>query len=297
VRPLSRRHTNTTTKRLAATLAAGVLGLSGVLLATTAASATDPTAAGPNTVIFKGNCGLLSIGYSSKPSVNGKDDTEAMTVAAKTPLTIVNSLGVSATLAVSGQPSKTMTAGQYANYAPATGPVSISLTPQCGLNVLGTAKAIAVTVTPAAQPTGGSGQTGTGNGTGTGTGSGSQSGNSGTGTNGSGNQAQQPPGTPPASGVKAPRLPAIHGPAARGAVPPGAADPNKDAGTSGGDTSSTTAPVGKVRLADPKPLSDTGPTGTTSLLALIAAVCLVGVGVAAFRTVFGGRHGRTAAST
>jgi hypothetical protein len=180
-------------------------------------------------------------------------------------------------------------------YQAQSGPLKITLSPQCGLN-LGSSKTITVTVTPAAaqSPTGngnGNGQTGTGTGT---TGNGNQSGTQ----NGATSGAQQPPATSPNGGSKVPQLPAIHGPVARGAVPSAAADPNKDAGTSGGDTSSTTAPAGgKVKLADPKPLSNVNPTGTTSLLALIAAVCLVGVGVAAFRTVFGNRQAaRTAAN-
>jgi hypothetical protein len=296
VRLLSRQHTTRASKALAATLAAGALGLSAALLGASPASAADPTTPGPNTIIFKGNCGVAGALSSAKPSVNGKNDTEAMTVTAGTTLTIVDGmdLGAAGTLVVNGKQSP-MTNGQYATYLPQTGPVNISFTPTCGLSLLTAYKAIAVTVTPAAAPTGGNGQTGSGSGS-TGTGSGNQSGTQ-NGSSKTGSQAQAP-GTPPASGVRAPQLPAIHGPVARGAVPSGAADPNSDSGTSGGDTSSTTAPVGKVKLADPRPLGNAGPTGTTSLLALIAAVCLVGVGVAAFRTVFGGRQAnRTAAST
>jgi hypothetical protein len=294
VRLLSRQHTTRTTRTVATTLAAGALGLSAALLAVSPASAADPS-----TITFNGNCGLIGLGYSSTPAVDGKADTEATTVGAGTQLTIVNNLTVPAVLAINGQnQAPTVPAGKSIGYQANTGPIKLTLTPQCGINV-GTSKAITVTVTPAAaqSPTGngnGSGQTGTGTGT---TGNGSQSGTQ-SGSK-SGSQAQQPPATSPNGGTRVPQLPAIHGPVARGAVPSGAADPNKDSGTSGGDTSSTTTPAGgKVRLADPKPLSDVGPTGTTSLLALIAAVCLVGVGVAAFRTVFGGRQAnRAAAST
>ncbi len=293
MRLLPRQHTTRASKALAATLAAGALGLSAALLTTSPAAAADP-----GTITFNGNCGLIGLGYSSAPAVDGKADTEATTVPAGTKLTIVNNLSVAATLAVNGQnQAPAVQNGKSVGYQATTGPIKITLTPQCGLDV-GTSKAMTVTVTPAAaqSPTGnGNGQTGTGSGTQNG-GSGSQNGSAQSGSN-SGSQAQAP-GTPPASGVRAPQLPAIHGPVARGAVPSGAADPNSDSGTSGGDTSSTTAPVGKVKLADPRPLSNAGPTGTTSLLALIAAVCLVGVGVAAFRTVFGGRQAtRTAAST
>lgn len=285
MRLLSRQHI---TRTFAATLTAGV-GLSAALLGATPAAAADP-----GTITFNGNCGLLGIGYTSVPAVNGKADTEATSVSTGTKLTIVNNLGSAAVLGVNGQnQTPAVQSGKSVAYQAQSGPVKITLSPECGLNLLGSSKAITVTVTPAAsQPTNGSGQTGSGSGT-TGT-SGSSNGQSGTksGPTESGSTAQRPPATAPDGGAKTPKLPAIHQPVARGAVPPGAADPNRDSGTSGGDSSSSTAPVGgKVKLADPQPISDAGPTGTTSLLALIAAICLVGVGVAAFRTVFGGRQG------
>lgn len=296
--------------RTAGRLLAGVLGAGGALLLAAGPAAAAPTtqavpAAGPNTVIFKGGCYLAGVGYSdAKPSVNNQDDLEAMTVPAGTRLALVNNLGSNATLTIAGQTAGQVASGSYANYtAPASGPVSVSMTPACLLGPLGVRnyKPEMVSVTPASNggtsappsngggatgPTGGAGHTGGAPTNGTGTQGGAPA----------GGQTGQPPASQPAAGIR-PALP-LHQPAARGAVPPGAAAPGAGSGTSGGGAASgTTRPQVVNRPADAQPVGNASPTGTTSLLALIAAVCLVGVGAAAVRTVLTQRGGGRAATT
>ncbi len=290
---ISRRH------RPAVLLAAGVLGVSVVGLAATPALADTPQP-GPHTVIFKGGCGLLGLGgSSSKPSVDGQDDTESLTVPAGTTLTFVNSVtgGTAPVLNISGKSPVSLRAGASTQYTTmASGPVSANLDPRCIVGGLGKQDYRAITVTPKAAssspspgPTsGGSDQSG-----------GGQSGNGSTGgssTGGvtsdhkSGGQQAQPPGRQPNEG-SSPTATHLHQPVARGAVPSSAAAPGAGSGTSGGggETSSTSLPQHDP-VAAPRPVADVTPANATSVLALIAAVCLAGVGAAAVRTVFAQRR-------
>ncbi len=293
---ISRRH------RPAVLLAAGVLGVSVVGLAAAPASADTPQP-GPHTIIFKGGCGLLGLGgSSSKPSVNGQDDTESLSVPAGTTLTFVNSVtgGTAPVLNITGKSPIRLNAGASTQYTTtASGPVNANLDPRCVVGGLGKQDYRAITVSPTAAPSsptpspssGGSNQPSTGQ-------SGSNNGGSSTGGSKSGQtsggQHAQPPGRQPNRGAS-PTAPGLHQPVARGAVPSSAAAPGAGSGTSGGggESSSTSLPQHDPAAA-PRPVADVTPANATSVLALIAAVCLAGVGAAAVRTVFAQRRDKPA---
>jgi hypothetical protein len=82
----------------------------------------------------------------------------------------------------------------------------------------------------------------------------------------------------------------VHDPVARGAVPSSAAEPGAGSGTSGGggEVSGTSIAKAPDSVAA-QPVASVGPNSATSVLALIAAICLVGVGAAAVRTVLAQR--------
>lgn len=265
--------------RVVSLVAAGLLGAGGAVLFASAPVAADqtPPVPGPDTVIFKGSCGLLGIAASSKPSVNNNDNAQSITVPAGTPLTFVNQLGTPANLELSNQPKPiSVASGSYAKLAPQSGPFSAKMTPaSCGLP-LGSQSPLTVSVTPAP----------------------AQSNSSAAGQPGQPGAGQvKPPANQPAAGARPvlPNLP-VHQPAARGAVPPAAEQPGAGSGTSGGRASGVSLPSNQQPVADSRPASDSGPASTSSLLALIAAVCLVGVGAAAVRTIVAQRNGGRAAA-
>lgn len=257
---------------------AGVVGVGSLGLLAAPAIAATPT------VTYTGGCGLAA--STSEPS----DD------AVSTPKTdgtgdviVVNDLGASATPYANGNAVKDSSGkavvikdGSEAKLGFASGPVELTLVPVCLLDLSKQHEAATITVTDPAPPADEPGdqpgeQPGGGN-----------------------------PGTDPDDGDAAPGQPNAgdrpldnRAPVARGAVPPEGSDGR--VGSDEGDTNDdAVAPPasGDDTYADNKdsvnPIvksNDTRGPGTTTL-ALIAAVCLLGVGVAALRTIVMGRATR-----
>lgn len=233
-------------------------------------ASADPTPT-PGTVTFSGNCGLLTTAARSEPDVTNMDATVSSTVA------FANRLGCGAHLYVDGERGASVGNGDRTTLKIEPGTTKVKMVPD-GLNLLSSLKSATVTGTAAPSPSSSSRHPGN-------PGSGDAD-NSGDNNHKAGGSDSSAPGHQPADGASPSSAPKVHDPVARGAVPSSAAAPGADSGTSGGggdDTSSTH--LADPPAAAPQPVSDTGPSNSTSILALIAAVCLVGVGAAAVRTV------------
>lgn len=294
------RHSRRRQRRLGpvSLLAAGVLGLGSVALGAAPALAADTPKAGPHTVIFTGTCAVGGIVYSSvKPTVEG-DAVKQLSVPSGTKITIVNKVdkltGGTPQLSITGHGPVGLESDSYATYRADGGPVSIGLDPKCPLGALGYRdyKALTLNVTPKTSSDSPSGSSGTQH-------SGDADHNGGPTSPGAGpttpGHSATAPADEPAAG-DSPSVPKVHKPVARGAVPSAAAAPGAGSGTSGGggETSGTALPAPPA--AQPQPVADSGPSGTTSVLALLAAVCLAGVGAAAVHTVMARRRSTRAAS-
>ncbi|MGH3738905.1 MAG: hypothetical protein ACRDT6_25390 [Micromonosporaceae bacterium] len=265
--------------------AAGVVGFGSLALLAAPAMAANPT------VTFDGGCSLLA--STSEPDKTAVTTQKSEGVG---DVDVLNSLGVAAVPHVNGSPVTSggkdvvVADGDTVTLGFATESAKLTMVPKCGLLGLDTnlsKKHSAATITTeeaADQPQ----QPGTNPG-----------GNPGT------DPGSQPGGTNPGGGTAAPGQPdagdrpiAPHDPVARGAVPPAdsegrvgsgeggtsdedpdAAPPVSDGDSNAGDRDSVNPVV--------KSNSTRGP-GTTTL-ALIALVCLLGVGVAALRTIVVGR--------
>lgn len=249
------------------------------LVAGTAFLLTGPASANPTptpgTVTFSGNCGLLTAAARSEPDVSNLDATVSSTVA------FANRLGCQAHLYVDGERAAAVGNGGTTTLKIDSGTTKVKMVPD-GLNLLSSLKTATVTGTAAPSP---SSPSGTSSHPGSGS-TGSSDGNH------NGSSGAHAPGHQPAAGATpSSAAPKVHDPVARGAVPSKAAEPGNSSGTSGGggdDTSSTH--LAEPPAAAPQPVSDSGPSNSTSILALIAAVCLVGVGAAAVRTVLAQRR-------
>lgn len=235
---------------------------------------------GDDTVVFNGHCGLIGLGQASKP------DKESVSITEQDRVTFVNNLGTKATLLLGKEKINVPKGGEYTTTL-ATSSEAV-MAPDCLTNLHEQADIVTLTVTetPAEDP-------GSSNGSDNSTsGDSNRSGDSGT-SNGPGNQ----PG-PDGDGIPDDGQAPLDGddPAASGAVPEPDGDKDAkdettaddDAETSGttGDNGSTTAQTDQVEAVDVGTIEETGSSG---LLALLATVCLVGVAVAAFRTMMAQR--------
>jgi hypothetical protein len=296
--PYVPRHSRRPPRRLipVSVLTAGLIGLGSAAMAGSAPALADTPAPGPHTVIFEGNCGLLGVAPVSSPSVNGDDNTQSITVPSGTTLTFVNEVtgsGSATTLNISGQSPLKLANGSSTQYTARSGTLTAGLVPQCGLiSLAGNYRSLSITVTPKAtsapSPTSSSGASG---------GQNSPS----TGGSHSPEAAQQPvtvPSHQPNRGAS-PTVPKVHQPVARGAVPSQAAAPGADSGTSGGgaDTSSNSLPAQRQQPVAEPVSNNISSSSATSVLALIAAICLVGVGAAAVRTLVSQRQSARPANT
>jgi hypothetical protein len=227
--------------------------LGGALFSPGTAEAATPT------VVFHGDCGLLGVGASSRP------DPGSLSVSAGTSVAFVNQLGQSAELMINGADQGSVPADHQVSVAFRAGRVKVSLVPAC-LLATGGAGVATITVTPAAGP-------------GSPTGSKPPS------------DRRSPDGrtTPTAVGqpTTVPGAPAPPGPAAAprldtsvGAI--GSDDANPD-------PVPTTDGVAAVGPARPGPPARHAPS---SLLVSVAAICLVGVSIAAVRAVIAQRASR-----
>ncbi|HEY3506696.1 MAG TPA: hypothetical protein VGN37_28400 [Actinocatenispora sp.] len=272
-------------------LIAGVAGVGGAVAFATAPATAGSTPAA--TINYSGNCGVAGLLSQSKP-----DTDQPVSVPEGSSVVFVNKMSVKATLVIGQDTYKDIAPGSTKSVVMDQGTVHPKMQPQCGL--LGDTagyKAATVTVTPKSDPTGGSSSGGGTSSGGSGTsGTGSTSGHQGSGTGNSASSGADHKAPVPGHQPNGGAAPKVHEPVARGAVPSGAAAPGAGSGTSGGggEISGTSLPEPPQPVAA-KPVSDSGPSSATSVLALIAAVCLVGVGAAAVRTVLAQRHQGSAA--
>jgi hypothetical protein len=251
---------------MARILAAAALG-AGPALAAGAASAAP---AGPPSVEFSGGSVLNMLVCKSQPS------TGRLTVPADSKVTFVNRLGQNATLRVGGKTVTSVGANQAVPVVFHHGPVDVSMTISCSAGVVEEFRPVTVGVTakPPAAPaavatTAPNGRT-----------------SSGTTSSQRGNSARTPTPTPSAV---TPSATAEVDPWA--STPPTAelpsgvpADGSGNGVGGGGDLPPGATDVGDVVAASGEPVH--GPSG---LLAMIAAVLTVGVGVAAVRAVLARR--------
>jgi len=228
--------------RLASVLA--VASIAGGLLAPGTALAAAPT------VTFRGGCGLLGVGASSRPDIG------ALTVSPDSTVTFVNRLGQSADLMINGADRATVPADSQIGVVFRQGRLSVSLVPAC---LLGNGGAGSVTITVSA------------------TGSGSAAGGSRTRTPQAGKspEARTTPTAAQSSAAAVPPDPAAAS-ADGGSLADGAASPDPV------PTSDTVA----VGSAVPGPPIRKGPAG---ILVFVAAICVVGVSVAAVRAIIAQR--------
>ena len=255
---------------MARILAAAALGAGPALVAGAASAETEAAPA----VEFSGGSVLNMLVCKSQPS------TSRLTVPAESKVTFVNRLGQNASLRVGGKTVTSVGANQAVPVVFRQGPVEVSMTISCSAGVVEEFRAVTVGVTPrpaAAPPAAAP-------------------------TTAPANRAPAPTGTSRggASGYNrsATPTPTATDPTATATADPWAsasasADPSApgvsvtDPGTGeGGGLPPGATDVGDVVAAAGEPVH--GPSG---LLAMIAAVLTVGVGVAAVRAVMARRTG------
>jgi hypothetical protein len=212
------------------------------------------------TVVFHGGCGLLGVGASSRP------DTGGLTVGPGGTVTFVNRLGQSADLMINGSDRATVPADSQIGVVFRQGRTSVSLIPAC---LLGGGGAGSVTITVGAA---GASNAGGAHGR---TPNGSKS-----------TEARATPSASPAAGASAASDPAAPAPAV------------DDGGLFGDSTAASPDPVPTsdtvaVGAAMPGPPVHKGPAG---ILVFVAAICVVGVSIAAGRAILAQRAIRAVAS-
>ena len=224
-----------------------------------------------DTIVFNGSCGLLGGGllYESKPDKTDLEVVEGDTV------TFVNNLGNKATLHV-GQTEYSVDKDDE-KAVTMTGSAEVLMTPDCALRLGEFAKVATVSVSPAPEePTEDSGDT-----AGDTTGSDGTTGSGNTGTDDGRMGVPDDGDKPPADD-----------PAAKGHVP----DPNKqDSSDDSADRADDTVITGtddsgsatdSMRAGHVEAVNTSDATeGASGMLAVLATVCLVGVGIAAVRTM------------
>jgi hypothetical protein len=271
-------------------MAARVATAAGALLAAALTVGAGPVYAAPSggpTVEFSGGSMLNLLVCKSSPS------TGKVTVPADTRVTFVNRLGQTATLKVDGKSVSQIGANQAVPVVFHYGPADVSMTFSCGVGVVEEFKSVGVAVTPVAAtktaPTSTSGGATAGGARGTGgiaarngaapTAKSPHGGSAGTKTSGAtGAAANDPAATGTNSEGTEPIDPSLLGPGASSAPLAGAAP------SAPGDD--------QVYVEAAVPASGTPRNGPAGLLALIAAVCVVGVGIAAIRAIIAQRSTR-----
>ena len=226
--------------------------------------------AGPPTVEFSGGSVLNMLVCKSQPS------TGKLTVPAESKVSFVNRLGQNATLRMGGKTVTSVGANQAVPVVFHQGPVEVSMTISCSAGVVEEFRAVTVGVTakaPAAQPAAAPPP---------------PSNNRGSGSSGSSGSAR---GSAKASATTSATAepPATADPwaSAAGAAPAGVAASGEPGTGEGGGVAPGAADVGDVVAASGEPVH--GPSG---LLAMIATVLTIGVGVAAVRTILARRTSR-----
>jgi len=258
---------------MAARVAAAAATLLSAAL-TVGASPVYAAPAGGPTVEFSGGSVLSLLVCKSEPS------SGQVTVPAETRMSFVNRLGQGATLRIDGKPVAQVGANQAVPVVFHYGPVNVAMTFSCGVGVVEEFKAVGVTVTRPVVAQGGTnplpapGATSAPR-TGTVPASTGRSPNS-----AAGGGTANGEGTPTEQGGTEPIDPSLLGPDATAAPAGAAAVPSANAD-------------GRVFVEAAVPASGTPRNGPAGLLALVAAVCVVGVAMAAIRAIIAQRSTRT----
>jgi hypothetical protein len=257
------RSGNFRSARLSRILVVAALGTGPALMAGSAYAAPEAQPA----VEFSGGSVLNMLVCKSQPS------TGRLTVPAESKVSFVNRLGQNATLRMAGKTVTSVGANQAVPVVFHHGPVEVSMTISCSAGVVEEFRSVTVGVTPkpaTAQPLAAPSPTSTARGS------------------SGGAPASRGAGARATAGASTPAVEASTpaadpwAPAAAG-TPSGA--PVTDPGTGeGGGVARGAADVGDVVAASGEPVH--GPSG---LLAMIAAVLTVGVGVAAVRAALARR--------
>ncbi len=250
----------------AAALAAGPVFIAG------AAQAAEPEAT--PAVEFTGGSVLNMLVCKSQPS------TSRVNIQAESKVTFVNRLGQNATLRVGGKTVTSVGANQAVPVVFHQGPVEVSMTMACSAGVVEEFRPVTVGVTPkpVAAPPAVAPTTAPANRAPSPTGGTSTRGNS----NSYNNRSATP--TPAATGTATPAADPWAS-ASTEASPSGV--PVPDEGTGGGDD----LPPGATDIGDVVQAAGEPVHGPSGLLAMIAAVLTVGVGVAAVRAILARRPG------
>jgi hypothetical protein len=266
-------------------MAARVATAAGALLgvALTVGAAPAYAAPGGTTVEFSGGSALNLLVCKSTPS------SAKVTVPSESRVTFVNRLNQTATLKVDGKSVSSVGANQAVPVVFHYGPADVSMTFSCGVGVVEEFKSVAVAVnTPApaapraATPAPRTGAAAAPNG-----GIAARSGSSPTG----GSRTGRPGGAnSTAAGARAgksaaPEDTSSAAPSAEGTVPidPSLLGPDPSSSAFAGAVPPSAAGDDRMDVEAAVPASGTPSSGPIGLLALLATVCVVGVGIAAIR--------------
>jgi hypothetical protein len=252
--------------------------------------ASPVSAAGTPTVEFSGGSVLSLLVCKSEPSAPD------VSVPADSRVNFVNRLGQNAFLKVDGQSVATVQPNQQVPVVFKKGPVEVAMTFDCGVGVVQQFKPVSVGVT--ASPAGAAPTGGAANGTPAVNKTGAAAGPAGAaagaannamgGDHASGRSSKSPHGQAGQDGTVAASDP-TGDPGLEG--DPSLLDPSAAAGSATGVDPS--APVDD-RVTVEQPVAASGPArnGPAGLLALVATVCAVGVGIAAIRAIIAQRASR-----
>jgi hypothetical protein len=249
---------NSPHRRWTALLAAAVFGTAPALLAAVAPAYAAP---GAPTVEFSGGSVLNTVACRSQPSA------ASLTVDAETRITFVNRLGQPASLKIDGRVVSQVGANQAVPVMSHHGPVRVSMAFACNVGVVEEFKSVTVAVTPKAAPT----PVATANQAASGSGGGSPS-----------RITRSPAPAPPDAGMLPPGAPSANSSAA------GVPGPFGGTSEGGPGASANSADVGNPVAASGEPVH--APSG---LLAMVASVLVIGVGVAGVRSAFARRTTRS----
>jgi hypothetical protein len=220
--------------------------------------------------------------------------TGSVSVPAESRVNFVNRLGQGATLKVDGKAVSAVQPNQAVPVVFKKGPVNVAMTFSCGVGVVEQFKPVSVGVTPppaapaAGQGAGQGGQAGQPASTSGPAGAAAAAANQAINPSPNGRSTRKPSTTATGSTGEAdgtgtePVDPSLLGPDATASPAPAAANANPSASADE-----------RVYVEEPVAASGPATNGPTGLLALVATVCVVGVGVAAIRAIIAQRSSRT----
>lgn len=234
--------------------------------------------AGADTITFNGDCGALGTGLLHK----SEPDKTQLYLVEGDEVTFVNNLGTDAKLHV-GQSEYDVPDGGEKTLE-VSNSVEALMSPDCAMKMSERGKTATLNVSPAAP---------TDPGTGSGDSNGGQSGDSGSGKGSGGDTGSGKGGLDDGGDVGVPHEgtnPSADDPAAKDKVP----DPKDDASSDKSDAAAPAdgnTPDTQTSQAGQVEAVNTGDStqGASGMLALLATVCLVGVGVATVRTMVANR--------